>query len=106
MLHEFFSTFESNIDAGALATGCLVAGKTSLADCALCNWVTSFYNIANLNVSSRFPKVWAFSRKQIEVSLPPGAKDHYDGFSMFGKFVHLASFGQLGMFLFCTKSRH
>jgi glutathione S-transferase len=91
-ISAFFTALETAIDDQALQTGCLVGGTTTMADCANVNWVKSLYDICNLNVAARFPKAWAFYRKQEELSLPKGAQDHHQGFTMFGKFVHMVSF--------------
>merc|ERR1711862_348921 len=86
---EFFSTVEEKLASSTgAASGFLVGGKATLADCAMSNWYHSFYDIANLNIQNRYPNVYRFYKKQDQLALPDGAVDHQKGFTMFGKAVH------------------
>lgn len=68
-----------------------MAGKTTLADCALCNWYRTFHNIANLEMQNRYPLTALYYQRAMSANTPAGAADHYQGFAMFGKFVHMVN---------------
>jgi glutathione S-transferase len=88
---EFLGHLETYINDKALETGCLVGGKTTLADCAMSNWMGTLYHIGNLDMADMAPKVWEFYHKQVSLSLPDGAEEHHSGFAMFGKVVHIVN---------------
>lgn len=88
-VNTFLGTIESRIQEPI--TGYLVAGKTTLADCVMANWYHTLYDIANLQIEKRYPKVAKHYKKQDALKLPEGAVDHQSMFSMFGKFIHVVN---------------
>lgn len=110
ILSEFFDKLEAYVDDKALETGCWVGGKTTLADCALANWMCSLYQIANFStMAEKFPTLWDFYQKQVELATPDGAKDHHEGFATFGKIIHavnVVSGDRKGLFSCSAYGKH
>lgn len=89
-LDKFLTEIDEKL-ANKPVSGYLVAGKTTLADCAMASWYHTLSDIANVDIEHRYPNMFKHYKKKDELVLPEGAKEHQEGFTMFGKVVHLVS---------------
>lgn len=87
---DFFNKIESKL-TGKPVTGYLVAGKTTLADCAIINWMLTMNGITNLEMANRYPNTTKYYTQAKAQKTPAGADDHYSQFAMFGKIVHMVN---------------
>ena len=74
-----------------------VAGKYTLADCAMIGFPLGLIYIARLKVDQRYPNLWAH-HLALQATKPKGAEDHYFFFPILGKIISIVGAWRRGIF--------
>ena len=86
----FFSKLEGILADKPAINGCYVGDTLTLADAALFSWPLSFSDVAGLNVSAEYPKLWENWTK-LKESRPKGSERFILGFPTLCEYASAAN---------------